>query len=332
MDAAPHLKLMRVEENGMFDHRLVICLLCLLPSLACAQKDTFPSKPMRFIVGPGPDLVARLFGEKLTEQLGQQVVIDQRPGAGGLVAVEATVRAAPDGYTMLNTTGSIIIGVGLFSKSSYDMTRDLTPVARILTVANVLLVHPSVPVRSVPELVQYARANPGKLNFASGGTGTAGHLTGEMLKTLTKIEMTHVPYKTLGQAATDVLGGHAQLIFLTTQTAVSYIGAGRLRALAVSSASRTPALPDLPTMIESGVAGFEYSSWNGVHVPAQTPRALVMRLNTEFGKVLARADVRERLASLGMEPAISTPEVAGALVVSDLAKWRKVMQDAGIQP
>ncbi len=299
---------------------------------ASAQGDAWPNRPLRFIVGPGPDIVARMFGEKLTEELGQQVVVDQRPGGGGVVAVEATVRAAPDGYTFLNTTGSIVIGVGLFTKSPYDLTRDLTPVALILTVSNVLVVNPSLPAKTVGELIQYARGNPGKLNFVSGGTGTAGHLTGELLKSLAKIEMTHVPYKSLAQATTDVLGGHAQLMFLITQTAVPHIASGRLRALAVSSAARTPALPDLPTMIEAGVAGFEYSSWNGVHLPPRAPREVVMRLNAVFNQIVARADMRERLLSMGMEAARGTPAVLGDLVKSDLAKWRKVMDAAGIRP
>lgn len=315
----------------MPDFRWIVGAALLFAVAAHAQPDSWPSRPLRFIVGPGPDVVARLFGEKMTEMLGQQVVVDQRPGGGGLVAVEATVRAAPDGYTMLNTTGSIVIGVGLFTKSTIDLTRDLAPAALILTVSNVLVVYPGVPARSVAELVQFARSNPGKLNFASGGTGTAGHLTGEMLKMLAKVEMTHVPYKTLAQATTDVIGGHAQLMFLTTQSAVSHVAGGRLRALAVSSAVRTPALPELPTMMEAGVSGFEYSSWNGVHLPPHTPRALVMQLNGVLGKIVARADMRERLLAMGLEPAISTPEVLGALVKSDLAKWRGVIASANIR-
>lgn len=310
---------------------LLLLIAGCLPA-ASAQGDAWPNRPLRFIVGPGPDIVARMFGEKLTEELGQQVVVDQRPGGGGVVAVEATVRAAPDGYTFLNTTGSIVIGVGLFTKSPYDLTRDLTPVALILTVSNVLVVNPSLPAKTVGELIQYARGNPGRLNFASGGTGTAGHLTGELLKSLAKIEMTHVPYKSLAQATTDVLGGHAQLMFLTTQTAVPHIASGRLRALAVSSAARTPALPDLPTMIEAGVAGFEYSSWNGVHLPPRAPREVAMRLNAVFNQIVARANMRERLLLMGMEAARGTPAVLGDLVKSDLAKWRKVMDAAGIRP
>jgi tripartite-type tricarboxylate transporter receptor subunit TctC len=312
--------------------RFAMFTLLMSPLGALAQATDWPSRPLRFIVGPGPDLVARLFGEKLTEVLGQQVVVDQRPGGGGVVAVEATVRAAPDGYTLLNTTGSIVIGVGLFAKSPYDLERDLTPAALILTVSNVLVVNPALPVRSVAELVKYARANPGKLNFASGGTGTAGHLTGELLKMLAKVDMTHVPYKSLAQATTDVIGGHAQMMFLTTQTAVSHLAGGRLRALAVSSAARTPALPDLPTMIEAGVAGFEYRSWNGVHLPPRAPREVVMRLNTVFNQIVARADMRERLLSMGMEAASGPPAALGELVKSDLAKWRKVMDAAGIRP
>ena len=311
---------------------LFLLLIAGCVPASSAQGDAWPNRPLRFIVGPGPDIVARMFGEKLTELLGQQVVIDQRPGGGGLVAVEATVRAAPDGYTLLNTTGSIVIGVGLFTKTPYNLTRDLTPVALILTVSNVLVVNPSLPAKTVGELIQYARGNPGKLNFASGGTGTAGHLTGELLKSLAKIEMTHVPYKSLVQATTDVLGGHAQLMFLTTQTAVPHIASGRLRALAVSSAKRTPALAELPTMMESGVAGFEYSSWNGVHLPPRASLQVVMRAHAVLEKILARVDLRERVLSMGMEPAISSPAALGDIVKSDLAKWRGVMQAAGIQP
>jgi tripartite-type tricarboxylate transporter receptor subunit TctC len=314
--------------------RRLVCalgLMALLPA-ARAQAPDWPVRPLRIIVGPGQDILARVFGEKLTELLGQQVVVDQRPGGGGLVAVETTVRAAPDGYTLLNSTGSIVIGVGLFTKSPYDLTRDLTPAGLIVTVANILMVHPAVPARSVAELIQFSRANPGKLNFASGGTGTAAHLTGELLKDIAKINMIHVPYKSVAQATTDVMGGHAQLIFLTTPAAVPLVASGRLRALAVSSATRTSALPDLPTMMEAGVTGFEYSSWNGIHLPPQTPRAVVARVHAALEKVGMRADLRERVMSMGMEPAISSPAALGELVKSDLAKWRGVMQAAGIRP
>ena len=311
--------------------RWVLCSLCLLSLPAQAQSSDWPAKPVRIIVGPGQDILARIFGEKLTELLGQQVVVDQRPGGGGLVAVETTVRAAPDGYTMLNSTGSIVISVGLFTKSPYDLTRDLTPAGLIVTVANILMVQPAVPARSVAELIQHARANPGKLNFASGGTGTAGHLTGELLKDLGKINMAHVPYKSVAQATTDVMGGHAHLIFLTTPAAVPLVSSGRLRALAVSSAARTPALPDLPSMMEAGVAGFEYSSWNGIHLPPKTPRAVITRVHAALEKVGNRPELRERVMSMGMEPAISSPAALGELVKSDLAKWRGVMQTAGIR-
>jgi tripartite-type tricarboxylate transporter receptor subunit TctC len=312
--------------------RLLCFALCMLSLPVQAQTADWPQRPLRIIVGPGQDILARLFGEKLTELLGQQVVIDQRPGGGGLVAVETTVRAAPDGHTLLNSTGSIVIGVGLFTKTPYDLTRDLVPAALIVTVANILTVHPAVPARTVAELIQHARANPGKLNYASGGTGTAAHLTGELLKDIAKINMTHVPYKSVAQATTDVMGGHAQLIFLTTPAAVPLVASGRLRALAVSSAARTPALPDLPTMMEAGVAGFEYSSWNGIHLPPKTPRAVVARVYAALEKVGNRPELRERVASMGMEPAIGAPAVLGELVKSDLAKWRAVMQVAGIRP
>ena len=291
----------------------------------------WPTKPIRFIVGASPDVVPRLVGQKLAEAWGQQIVVDQRPGAGGIIAGELVAKAPPDGYTWLLSTGANTTQVALYPKLPYDLVRDLAPVVLLATIPFAVVVHPSVPAASIEEFVKLARARPGHFNYASGGTGTTSHLAGELFKSMAKVNIVHVPYKGVAPAVIDLIGGQVQMMFAIMQGAMPHVKAGKLKALAVSSAGRTAAAPDLPTVSESGVPGYEFISWNAVHVPAGTPRPIVRAIHDELVKVLALPDVKERMFALGLEVAGSSPEKLGELVRSDIAKWSKVVRAAGIK-
>ena len=298
---------------------------------AGAHAQDYPVKPIRFIIGPAPDVLARLIGQKLTEAWGQQVIVDQRPAAGGIIAGEAVAKAAPDGYTWLLSTGAYPTLVGLYPKLPFDFTRDLTPVSLLASIPFLLVVHPSVPAKSVAELVKLARERPGQLNYASGGNGTTSHLAGEMFKNMAGINIVHVPYKGTVPGVVDLMSGHVHTMFAIMQSAYPYVQAGRLKALAVSGARRSPSAPTLPTIAEAGVPGYEFTSWNGVHVTAGTPRAVIAKIHGELVKVVALPDVKERMFNLGMEVAGSTPEQLGSLVASDIAKWGKVIKTSGVR-
>jgi tripartite-type tricarboxylate transporter receptor subunit TctC len=306
-------------------------------SLAClvygvtASAQQYPSKPIRFIIGPAPDVLARLVGQKLSDNWGQQVVVDQRPGAGGILAAETVAKAAPDGYTWLLSTGAYTVLVGLYRKLPFDFVSDLAPVSLLATIPFLLVAHPSLPAKSVQELMRLSRARPGEINFASGGTGTTSHLAGEMFKNMAKINIVHVPYKSVPVSLVGVISGEAHVTFAVMQAGYPNVKAGKLRALGVTSAKRSPSAPDIPTIAESGVPGYEFISWNAVHVPAGTPKAVVSRIHAELVKVVALTDVREKMFSLGMEVAGSTPDELGALVKSDIAKWGKVIREAGVR-
>ncbi len=265
---------------------LVLCAATLaVSSLACAQD--YPNKPIRIIVGPGPDVLARLVGVKLTQAWGQQMIIDQRPAAGGIVAADAVAKAAPDGYTLLLSTGSFTINSALNTKLSYDFLRDLAPVTLMATIPFILVVRADSHIHSLKELVEAARAQPGKLNYASAGNGTPPHLAGEMLKQMAKIDMVHVPYKGVGPAITDLLGGQVQVMFAVAPAGLPQVKAGKLRALAVSSPKRYAPLPDVPTVAELGYPDFQVVGWNGLHAPAKTPAAIIEKLNHEIAAILA---------------------------------------------
>ena len=306
-------------------------------SLAClvygvtASAQQYPSKPIRFIIGPAPDVLARLVGQKLSDNWGQQVVVDQRPGAGGILAAETVAKAAPDGYTWLLSTGAYTVLVGLYRKLPFDFVSDLAPVSLLATIPFLLVAHPSLPAKSVQDLMRLSRARPGEINFASGGTGTTSHLAGEMFKNMAKISIVHVPYKSVPVSLVGVISGEAHVTFAVMQAGYPNVKAGKLRALGVTSARRSPSAPDIPTIAESGVPGYEFISWNAVHVPAGTPKAVVSRVHAELVKVVALTDVREKMFSLGMEVAGSTPDELGALVKSDIAKWGKVIREAGVR-
>jgi tripartite-type tricarboxylate transporter receptor subunit TctC len=308
-------------------------------ALACAcalqagntAAQPFPSKPIRFVIGPAPDVLARLVGQKLSEAWGQQVVVDQRPGAGGIIAAETVAKSPPDGYTWLLSTGAYPTVVGLYPKLPFDFVRDFEPVSLLATIPFLLVAHPSLPVTSVRDLLKLARARPGQVNYASSGTGTTAHLAMEMFKNMAKVKIVHVPYKGVAAGLVGVVSGEAQLMFAIMQAGLPHVKAGKLRALAVSGSKRSQSAPDVPTIAESGVPGYEFVSWNGVHVPAGTPKAIVSKIHADLVKVVAMPDVQARMASLGMEVAGSTPEELGALVKSDIAKWGKVIKEAGVR-
>ena len=311
-------------------------LMALL--LACAVTHSpaqgFPEKPIRFVVGFTPggpsDILARALGQKLGERWSQQVVIENRPGAGGNVAAEAVAKSAPDGYTWLLGNNSILAtNQSLYRNLGYDPVKDFAPVSLVAVQPNILVVNPRVPVHSVLDLIQLAKKSPGKLNYASSGAGAAAHLAGELFKTMAGVDLVHVPYKGAQPALTDVIAGEVQLMFATSASVIPFIKAGKLRALAVTTARRSASVPDLPTVSEAGVPGFEAITWHGVVVPAATPAPLVERLNRDIVGALAQPDLRERLAALGAEVHAGTPREFADYIASEIPKWSKVVRDSG---
>lgn len=301
-----------------------------------AAAQTWPVKPLRMILpfppGGTTDILGRLAAQKLSEALGQQVVPDNRPGAAGNIGTELVAKAPPDGYMLLTAPGSTLtIHPSLYPKLGFDPLRDFAPITTLAAVPNALVVHPSLPVRTVKELVALARARPGQLNYASTGAGQSTHLSMELFKTMAAVKITHIPYKGSAPAVTDLLGGHVSLMFDNMPSALPHIKANKLRALAVSSPKRSPVAPEIPTVAESGMPGFEVSVWFSVLAPAGTPRDIVERLNRILVKALGAADVRERVLSQGAEPIGNTPEEFTALMKRDLVKWAKVVKDADIK-
>lgn len=317
-----------------FRHLLLAIALALPAGTGSAQTTGFPDKPLRFIVGFTPggpsDIIARALGQKLADLWAQQVVIENRPGAGGNIAAEIAAKSAPDGYTWLLGNNSILAtNRSLYAKLAYDPVRDFAPVALVAIQPNILVVNPGVPAGSVKELIALAKAKPGELNYASSGSGAAAHLAGELFKTMAGVDMVHVPYKGAQPALTDVIAGQAQLMFATSASVIPYIKAGRLRALAVTTAQRSGVVPELPTLSEAGVPGFEAITWHGVVVPAATPAPLVGRLNADIVKVLGMRDLRERLESLGAEITTGTPRDFADYIAREIPKWAKVVKDSG---
>ena len=319
-------------------------LLCLgMFFLACTTADsatsearsTYPTRPIRLIVSFAPggsvDVVARLVAQKLGEALGQQVVIDNRPGAGGNLSAELAARAAPDGYTLYMSSASLVVNPSLYKKVGYDPVKDFTPITLLASVQNVLVAHPSVPARTVQELVALAKKTPGKLNYASTGSGSSGHLAMELFRSMTGIEMTHVPYKAVGQAQVDIVAGQVALWFPTIPGALPFIRSGKIIALGVSGASRSPALPDVPTVAEAGVRGFEAATWYPVLAPAGIAPDITTKLNREIVAILKNRDVREQLVQAGVEPIGSSPGELAGHIKAELAKWSKVIQTARIR-
>jgi tripartite-type tricarboxylate transporter receptor subunit TctC len=313
--------------------RVVVPTLLALAA-ACgghAYAQAYPNKPIRFIVGPGPDVVARVIGQKLTESWGQQVVVDQRPGAGGIIAADTVSKSIPDGYTLLLTTGAYTVNAALYPKLPYSLERDLAPVSLLASISFLVIVNPSVPAKSMQELVQLARAKPGQLNCAHSGPGTTAHLGCEMLKTSARIEIVSVSYKGTVPAIVDVITGQSQLMFAVMQGGLPHVQAGKLRAVAVTGAKRAAALPDVPTITETGYAGADFITWNGVHTRAGTPKPVVAKLNAELNRQLKLPDVQERMSALGLDPAGGTPEAFGIFVKQDIARWAKVIKEANVR-
>ena len=307
-------------------------LLAVVAGGAWAQ--AYPVKPIRLVVpfppGGATDIHARAVAQKLTDAWGQSVIVDNRPGAGGNIGSELVAKAAPDGYTLeMGTVGTHAINASLYSKMPYDHVRDFAPVILVAGVPNVLVVNPGLPVNSVQELIAYAKANPGKLNFASSGSGTSIHLAGELFKVMAGVQMTHVPYKGSSPALQDLLGGQVQLMFDNLPPSLPHIKAGKLRALGVTSATRAPALPDVPTIAESGLPGFEASSWFGVLAPAGTPPAIIAKLNAEIAKWLDTPEAKEKMLALGANAAGGTPEDFAKHIAAETAKWAKVVKESG---
>jgi tripartite-type tricarboxylate transporter receptor subunit TctC len=306
-----------------------------LPAVSrVAGAQVYPTRPVRIIVPFAPagttDIVARLIGQSLSERLGQQFVIENRPGGAGNIGTEAVVRASPDGYTLLSIDVSAAINATLFDKLNYNFIRDVAPVANFVSVANVMVVNPSFPAKSVPEFIAYAKANPGKITVASAGIGTPNHLSGELFKAMAGPDMAHVPYRGGGPAIADLLGGQVDVTFAVVTTAIEYIRSGKLRALAVTSAKRQEALPEIAPMADF-LPGYEAIGWFGLFAPKNTPVEVVNRLNKEVNAALSDPKIKARLADLGGEPLPGSPEDLGRLVADDKEKWAKVIRAANIK-
>lgn len=311
----------------------VIATVCIAAASAHAQ--SYPEKPIRFVVpfapGGSTDFLARLVGQKLTEAWRQPVLVDSRGGAGGTIGADIGAKAPADGYTLVLTAISHATAVGFYKKLPYDLLTDLQPVSLIATQPNVLAVHPSLPARSLKEFIALAHAQPGALAFSSAGNGSSQHLMGELFKSLAKVNMVHVPYKGTAPALTDLVSGQVSVSMQPVINAVPTAKAGRIRLLAVTGSTRSAIAPDVPTMKEAGVPRYDVVAWYGVHVPARTPRPIVDTLNKEMTRALTSADIKERLNTQGMEPAPNSPEQFVAFVKSEVARWTKVIADAGIR-
>ena len=283
-----------------------------------------------FPAGGPLDIVARAIGQELSKSWGQPVIIDNRPGAGGNIGADLVAKAPADGYTILmGAVSTHAINVSLYNKLPYDPIRDFAPVTLITSVPNVLVVHPSVPVKNVQELIALAKARPGQLNFASGSTGSAGHLAGELFKSMAGVDMTHIPYKGAAPAVIDLMAGQVSLMFDNMASALPYIKAGRVRALAVTTLKRSPLLPQLPTICEAGLRGFDISTWFGIFAPAGTPPDVVAKLNTEIVRILHTPEMKERLAALGAEPIGNKPDEFSAFIKAEIPKYAKVIKASG---
>jgi tripartite-type tricarboxylate transporter receptor subunit TctC len=295
--------------------------------------QSYPSQPLRMLVGyppgGGSDVVARLAAQRLGESLGQQIVVDNRPGAATMMASQLAAKANADGYTILFVTSSLVINPSLYAKVPYDPFKDFSPVSLVASTPFVLVVHPGVPVSSVKELIALARAKGGQLNYSSGGSGSTGHLATELFKSIAGIEMQHIPYKGLGPALNDLLGGRVTLTFGSLPSVLQHMRSGRLKSLGLTSARRMQSLPDLPTIAESGLPGYEVDQWFGIVVPTGTLKPVIRKLNETIAKVTDLPDYKERISAIGAEPLHTTPERFGAYIKQEYAKWAKVIAVSG---
>jgi tripartite-type tricarboxylate transporter receptor subunit TctC len=310
--------------------------LCFAFFASLAWAQVYPSKPIRLVVpfpaGGTTDILARAVAQRLTDDWGQPVVVDNRPGAGGNIGTELVAKAAPDGYTLeMGTVGTHAINASIYSKLPYDPVKDFAPVILVAGVPNVLVVNPAVPATSVQELIAYAKANPGKLNFASPGNGTSGHLCGELFKAMAGVQMTHVPYKGSAPALQDLIGGQVQLMFDNLPSALPQIKAGKLRALAVASSKRWLELPDVPTLAEAGFPGFPPDIWYGLVAPAGTPAPVIAKLNATVNARLKTPEMQASLAKLSLDPRPMTSQQFGDVLVKDMQQWADLAKQAGIK-
>ena len=316
---------------------LVLCGFIAAGSLAYAADAAYPVRPIRMVIpfapGASNDITARLIAPRLSDALGQSVVVDNRGGAGGVLGADLVAKAQPDGYTVLmGSPGPLTVNPVLIPNLSYQPKRDFVPITLLAIVPSILEVNPALPAKSVQELIALARAAPGKLNYASAGVGSVPHLAGELFKLLAKVNLTHIPYKGSSPAITDLMGGQVSMFFDNMASAVPYVKAGRLRALAITSPQRSAVMPELPTMSEAGVPGYEAYSWNGLVAPAGTPQAVVNRLAKEIAAVLALPDIREKMKGLGAEVVGNSPAEFAVFMDKETAKWGRVVREANIKP
>jgi tripartite-type tricarboxylate transporter receptor subunit TctC len=319
----------------MFRRTAIVLSLCafVLP-IGTASAVDYPTRPVRFVVGypagGSTDIIARLIGQRLSERLGQQFVVENKPGAGNNIGTETVARADPDGYTVLLINPANFINTSLYANLNFNFIRDIAPVASFIRVPNVMTVPKELPPKTVAEFIAYVKANPGKVNLASSGNGTSVHLSGEMFMAMTGVKMLHVAYKGAAPATTDLISNRVQVMFDNMPSIIGHIRGGELRALAVTTAERSPELPDVPTVAET-VPGYEASALFGMGAPAKTPPEIIAKLNQEINAVLAEPDIKKRLVELGGEPLIATPEAFGAMIKAETEKWEKVVNYAGIK-
>lgn len=314
----------------------IFCSAILLLACAAAHAQTYPAKPVRMIVhfppGGPTDMVARVVAQKLGDAWGQQYVIDNRPSAGGIIGVELVARAVPDGYTLLfGTGGSMAIMPAIGKKLPYDVDKDFAPISLVVINPQILVFHPGFPPNTIKELIAYAKERPGKINYASVGPGSPNHLGIELLKSMTGIDLVHIPYKGTAPAMTEVLAGQVSMLFNSMPTVIPHVKSGRLKGVAVGSAKRSPAMPDTPTVAEAGVPGFDYVTWYGMFAPAATPKFIIAKLNAEVAKILGDRELAQRLAVQGAEPAPTTPEQLGRYMREEQTRWRKVIKNANLK-
>ena len=322
---------------GLSVMRLIAATLLLLAHSLALAADAYPVKPVRFVItfppGGPTDTIVRLIGQRLTDAWGHPMILDNRGGAGGIVGTEIVARAAPDGYSFLvGTAGGMTINPALQPKLPYDPFRDFAPVGMLVNNPQILVAHPGLPAKTLKELVALAKSKPGQLNFASAGTGTATHLGLELLKLTAGFDAVHVPYKGGAPAVTDLIAGQVQLLWVSIPSVLPHVRAGRLRALAVSTAKRSASAPDIPTVAESGYPGFDYSNWNALFAPAKTSSAIVAKVNAAVVKILTEPDIAQKLVAIGADPAPGSPDELARYMRADHERWKKVIRTAGIKP
>jgi tripartite-type tricarboxylate transporter receptor subunit TctC len=323
-----------VESIGVLPHWVICGALALAGSATAAAQD-YPNRPIRYIVPQAPggssDTLARMITQRVADGLGQPLIVDNRPGATGIIGAEVVAKANPDGHTLLQAATSHATNPAMQAKLPYDSVRDFAPISLLSQQPNIWIVNPSLPVKNMKELIAYVKGKPGQLNFGSSGTGGSQHLAGELLKSMAGIDMLHIPYKGSPPALLDLLAGRIPIMSSTMPPVLPHLRSGKVRALAVTSAKRSPALPELPTVAESAVPGYEAIAWQGLLAPAGTPRAVVSRIQSEFARVLKQPEITARLAEQGYETVASTPEWFAAYIKTEIAKWSKVIKAAGIK-